>query len=533
METPQQDQDPKQDKQHRRPVAGAATGVIAAGALLGVAQLLSPFFGPASSPLASVGSAFIDFTPAWLKNFAVATFGTNDKAVLLLSMAVVVAVLAAVAGLAAQRRLAASAALVLTFAAIAAACVITRAGAGLPDLLPLLAGTAAGFGALSFLTRAQAPLPGSGAAGAQPSAEQPPAARPNRRTFLVGSAAVAGTAVVLGLGGRLLEAARNTASQVREALRLPAPRLPAPALPAGTQAAVAGVGPFVTPNQDFYRIDTALVVPELDPRQWSLRVHGMVENEFTLSFDELLAADLVESYVTLTCVSNVVGGNLAGNAKWLGYPLREVMARARPLEGADMVLSTSADGFSASTPLPALQDGRNALLAVGMNGEPLPLDHGFPVRMVVPGLYGFVSATKWVVDLEVTTFAAKEGYWTPRGWSSHGPIKTASRVEVPRALARVPAGRVGIGGTAWAQRRGISKVELQLDGGPWQQAVLAAEASIDTWRQWSFEWMGATAGTHTVRVRAYDGAGTLQDERQAPPEPDGSTGWHSITFTVV
>lgn len=515
---------------NRRLLASAATGVIAAGALFAVAQLLSAFFSAASSPLTSVGSTFIDFTPAWMKNFAIATFGTNDKTVLLLSMAAAAIVLSALAGVAARKWFAAGAGMVGAFAVVMAACIITRAGATVPDLLPLLAGTASGLAVLRFLTGAATPRHTAPATGGSMDSG---AARPTRRTFLVRSAVVAGAAVVVGVGGTLLSTARNTARQVRAALKLPAPRTPAAALPAGVQSPVQGVAPFVTPNADFYRIDTALVVPELDPGNWALRVHGMVENEFTMTFGELLAAELVETYVTLTCVSNVVGGNLAGNAKWLGYPLREVMARAKPRAGADMVLSTSSDGFSASTPLPVLQDGRDALLAVGMNGEPLPLEHGFPVRMVVPGLYGFVSATKWVVDLEVTTFAAKAGYWTSRGWSSHGPIKTASRVEVPRALARVPAGRVGIGGSAWAQQRGISKVEVQLDGGAWQPATLAAEASVDTWRQWSHEWDGAAAGTHNVRVRAYDADGTLQDEQQAPPEPDGSTGWHSITFTVV
>jgi DMSO/TMAO reductase YedYZ molybdopterin-dependent catalytic subunit len=519
-----------------RLLAGAATGVMAAGLLFAVAELLSAFFGTTSSPLTAVGSTFIDFTPAWMKNFAVATFGTNDKTVLLLSMAVVAVILSAVAGVLARRRFAAGAALVLAFAVVMAACVITRAGATVPDLFPLLAGTAAGLIALRYLAQAVARRQAAAAEDddttAQTPAAQPDAPQPTRRAFLVRSAVVAGAAVVVGVGAGALSSARNAAAKVRQALRLPAPARAAAPLPAGVQAPVAGVGPFITPSADFYRIDTALVVPQLDPGQWKLRVHGMVENEFTMTFDELLAADLVETYVTLTCVSNVVGGNLAGNAKWLGYPLREVLDRAKPKAGADMVLSTSSDGFSASTPLPVLQDKREALLAVAMNGEPLPLEHGFPVRMVVPGLYGYVSATKWVVDLEVTTFAAKAGYWTSRGWSSHGPIKTASRVEVPRALGRVPAGTVGIGGTAWAQQRGISKVEVQLDNGAWQPAALAAEASVDTWRQWSYMWEGATSGTHNVRVRAYDADGTLQIEKQAPPEPDGSTGWHSITFTV-
>ena len=509
---------------------GALAGVIAAGVLFAVAQFVSAFFGPASSPLTSMGSTFIDFTPAWMKNFAIATFGTNDKFVLLLSMVIVATVLSGVAGVVARKKLAAGATLVVIFAVVMGACIITRASAGLADLFPLLLGTLAGLFALRFLSQDTSASTTTSTTTNPPTADE---LAPSRRTFLVRSALVAGAAVVVGLGGTVINGARNTAIAVREALKLPAAKTQASALPAGVQAPVDGVTPFVTPNEDFYRIDTALAVPDVDPAKWQLRVHGMVEEEFTIGFDELLAQDLIESYVTLTCVSNVVGGNLAGNAKWLGYPLREVLARAKPKAGADMVLSTSIDGFSASTPLPVLQDDRDAMLAVGMNGEPLPLEHGFPVRMVVPGLYGFVSATKWVVDLEVTTFAQASGYWTSRGWSSHGPIKTASRVEVPRALGRVPAGTVAVGGSAWAQTKGISKVEVQIDDGAWQEATLAAEASVDTWRQWSYMWDNAPAGTHKVRVRAYDADGTLQIQDQAPPEPDGSTGWHSITFNVT
>ena len=513
---------------------GALAGVVAAGILFAVAQLVSVFFGPAAAPLTSVGSTFIDFTPAWLKNFAVATFGTNDKMVLLISMGVAAVVLSAIAGILARRHFRVGAALVLVFALVMAGAIITRSGAAVTDLIPLLLGTAAGLWSLRFLTPVPQQTFKAGANQAEATGQHSPATEfPSRRTFLLRTVALAGVAVVAGVAGSALSTTRNAVRQVRDALKLPSAKTKAAALPSGVQAPVEGVTPFVTPNSDFYRIDTALVVPEVDPANWKLRVHGMVEEEFTIDFAELLASDLIESYVTLTCVSNVVGGNLAGNAKWLGYPLRDVLARAKPTAGADMVLSTSVDGFSASTPLPILQDGRDAMLAVGMNGEPLPLQHGFPVRMVVPGLYGYVSATKWVVDLEVTTFAEKAGYWTSRGWSSHGPIKTASRVEVPRALARIPAGKVAIGGSAWAQTKGISKVEIQLDGGQWLGAELAAEASVDTWRQWSYLWPDAPAGTHKVQVRAYDTSGELQIEQQAPPEPDGSTGWHSITFTVV
>ncbi len=505
---------------------GGLAGVISAGILFGVAQLLAAFFSPVSAPLTSLGSTFIDFTPGWLKDFAIATFGTNDKLVLLISMGIVAALLAAAAGVVARKNLRVGYIMVLVFAVVLGLSVITRSGAGVLDLFPLLVGTTAGILSLRFLTP-------TATTTAQVEVDKPTVHTPSRRSFFLKSGALAAVALVAGFGGTVLGNARNKARTIREALKLPAPKTKAAALPDGVQAPVEGISSFVTPNADFYRIDTALVVPELDPSTWALRVHGMVEEEFTIGFDELLASELVESWTTLTCVSNVVGGNLVGNAKWLGYPLREVLARAKPKAGADMVLSTSSDGFSASTPLPVLQDDRNAILAVGMNDEPLPLEHGFPVRMVVPGLYGYVSATKWVVDLEVTTFAEKEGYWTSRGWTSHGPIKTSSRVEVPRALSRVEAGKVVIGGSAWAQTKGISKVEVQLDGGDWQLAELASEASVDTWRQWSFIWDGAQAGTHKVTVRAYDTDNVLQIEDKAPPAPNGSSGWHSMTFTVI
>jgi DMSO/TMAO reductase YedYZ molybdopterin-dependent catalytic subunit len=347
-------------------------------------------------------------------------------------------------------------------------------------------------------------------------------------------ATVGVTAAASGIaatGGRLLSAARSNVAQAREALRLPAPARAAPAVPAGVQSPVPGVPPWLTPNGDFYRIDTALTVPEINVDDWELRVHGLVEEEVRLTFQDLLDAGLTESHVTLTCVSNPVGGNLAGNAKWLGLPIRDVLARARPRDDADMVLSTSIDGFSASTPLEVLTDGRDALLAIGMNGEPLPLEHGYPVRMVVPGLYGFVSATKWVVDLEVTRFADSKAYWTERGWSERGPIKTMARVDVPKSFARVPAGKVAVGGTAWAQTRGITSVEIQVDDGDWVAATLSAEASQDTWRQWSYEW-DAAPGSHYIKVRATDGSGEVQTDRRADPVPDGASGWQSVMVTV-
>ena len=292
-----------------------------------------------------------------------------------------------------------------------------------------------------------------------------------------------------------------------------------------------------SPNETFYRIDTALRVPVVDPATWSLRVTGLVDNPFTLTWDELLALPLVEHHVTLACVSNTVGGDLVGNALWLGYPLRELLARARPRGDADMVLSRSVDGFTAGTPLEALLDpSRESLLAIAMNGEPLPAEHGFPARLVVPGLYGYVSATKWVTELKVTRFADDAGYWTPRGWSERGPVKLESRIDVPRQGDVSPGadGTVVVAGVAWAQHTGIRGVEIQVDDEPWRPATLADTVGPDTWRQWRFAWDAAASGSgdHTVRVRATDANGVVQTGEEAPPAPDGATGWHTVTVSV-
>ncbi|MFS0705838.1 molybdopterin-dependent oxidoreductase, partial [Cellulomonas sp. 179-A 9B4 NHS] len=318
---------------------------------------------------------------------------------------------------------------------------------------------------------------------------------------------------------------------VREAVRLPAPARPAPAPPADVQVDVVGAEPWATPPAAFYRIDTALVVPQVDPSTWRLRVHGLVEQEVELTWDELLASDLVEAWVTLACVSNPVGGDLVGNQRWLGLPVREVLARARPTADADMVLSRSVDGFTASTPIEALTDDRAALLAVAMDGAPLPPEHGFPVRLVVPGLYGYVSATKWVTDLEVTRFDRAEAYWTRRGWSARGPVKTQSRIDVPRNGSTVAAGDVVVAGTAWAQHRGITGVQVRVDDGPWEDAELAGDGGVDTWRQWRWRWTGASAGSHRLHVRASDPDGPQTGVPQGVV-PDGATGYHRVDVTV-
>lgn len=515
----------------KAPTAMAAlAGVVAAAVVLAVAELLGAFFTARAAPLIALGSTFIDFTPSWLKDFAIATFGTNDKVALFVGMALTIAVLACVLGVVAYRKWALGVLGVLFMGAVIVASVVTRAGVGAVDAIPSVVGTAAGLLVLRLLVlrlRGLEVWPDAPAGAALP----PEGSGANRRRFFATAGITAAAAALAATGGRLLGAARSNILQAREALQIPAPARPAPAVPAGVQSPVPGVTPWLTPNNEFYRIDTALSVPEIDVASWELRVHGLVEEEVRLTFQDLLDADLVESHITLTCVSNPVGGNLAGNAKWLGLPLREVLKQARPKDGADMVLSTSIDGFSASTPLEVLQDDRDAMLAIAMNGEPLPLEHGYPVRMVVPGLYGFVSATKWVVDLEVTRFADSRAYWTERGWSERGPIKTMARVDVPKSFAKVPAGRVAVGGTAWAQTRGITRVEVQVDDGDWMEADLSAEASLVTWRQWSYQW-DAAPGTHYLKVRATDGTGEVQTDQRADPVPDGASGWQSVMVTV-
>jgi DMSO/TMAO reductase YedYZ molybdopterin-dependent catalytic subunit len=352
----------------------------------------------------------------------------------------------------------------------------------------------------------------------------------DRRAFLqtaaaVGAVAAAGGLVRQGFGG-------SAAAAQRAGITLPEPAVRAPALASGASLDVPGISSFLTSNKDFYRVDTALRVPDVPIDGFNLRVHGMVDRELNLSYEDLLSRTMIEKRITLTCVSNPVGGRYLGNATWIGVPVRDLLAEAGVQDGADAVKSTSADSMTIGTPLQALVDAdRDAILAVAMNGEPLPLAHGFPVRMVVPGLYGYVSATKWLVDLEVTRFADFKAYWSTRGYSVKAPIKTSSRIDVPRSFAQVRSGEATmVAGVAWSQDRGIDKVEVRVDGGPWQDATLADQDNIDTWRQWTYEWV-PSPGTHTVEVRATDDTGYTQTEKRVPIAPNGSTGWHSVNVT--
>lgn len=511
----------------RRPaVLAAAVGLVAAAAFLGIAEFGALLLGGAGSPLVAVGSAVIDLAPAGAKNLMVALFGTGDKVALFALMTVIVAAISAGAGVLERARPPFGALVFAVGGVLALIAVSTRSGSGTFDGAPTVFGVAAAVITLRLLLRR---LRRWEAAAAVPSASPRPAST-ERRAFLVWGVATAAVAVAVGTASRMGSSAMQAVAAARRAVRLPAAATPAPAVPGGATLDVDGITPYVTPNADFYRIDTALRVPSIDPGDWSLRIHGAVENEVTLTWDELLALPLEEHMATLSCVSNEVGGDLIGNALWLGYPIRELLARAKPTGDADMVLSRSIDGFTAGTPLDVLQDeGTDALLAIGMNGEPLPTEHGFPARMVVPGLFGYVSATKWVTEMEVTRFADAQGYWTPRGWSERGPVKLESRIDTPRNGTTVTVGeQVAIAGVAWQPHTGVKAVQVRVGSGAWQQAELAESVSADTWRQWVLRWT-PTAGSHRIEVRAVSADGEVQTSVERPPAPNGASGWASVT----
>ena len=545
---------------HPSALAGAVAGVLTAAVAMGVGQLAAGLTVAQSSPVLAVGQAAIDLTPLPVKDFAISTFGANDKTALLVGILVILAAFAAVIGILAVRRLAFGLAGLGVFACIGLAAALTRPTATVEYVIPTLVGAAAGAFALTRLVRAAHGLdsrpsrsPGARAPASElkppdlpgpaeatpatsftflPNPDDRGASRgPARRRFLTTSGVAVVTAAAGALVGREL-ITRHNVSAARAALRFPKPAVAAPPLPPGANLNIPGLSSFITPNGSFYRVDTALLLPQVDPATWQLRIHGMVQREVRITFDQLLRRPLIEDYITLTCVSDPVGGPYVGNARWLGASLAALLREARVKRGADQILSTSADGWTCGTPIQTVMDGRNALLAVAMNGQPLPVAHGFPARMTVPGLYGYVSATKWVVDLEITTFAAAKSYWVQRGYSPRAPIKTESRIDVPRPLAQVKAGRTAVAGVAWAPHRGIDAVQVRADDGPWNQARLAPVPGIDTWRQWVWEW-DASPGLHTLQVRATDGTHATQPSRRVPIFPNGATGWDTVTVTVT
>ncbi|RZT85014.1 DMSO/TMAO reductase YedYZ molybdopterin-dependent catalytic subunit [Pseudonocardia sediminis] len=509
----------------------ALLGVLGVGSALAVGDLVAGLINPPTSPFLAVGNQFIRITPEALKQFAIATFGVYDKVALLGGMAVVIAALAVVAGLASRRRSGPGLTVIVVMGLVATLCAVLAPTFGALDLVPPFASLVIGFAVFLVLHRVSTSSAATTRAADDDPSRAPEAGVARRRAFALTGGVLAGT-VLAGVVGRVLGGGSAAEASRAAVGALPAAPTPAPLIPAGADFAANGTPSFVTASEDFYRIDTALQLPQVRTASWSLRIHGMVDRELTFTFDQLRARRLVEVPITMTCVSNPVGGFLMSTAVFTGVPLAELLAEAGVRPGAQQVFSTSVDGFTTGTPVAALTDGRDAMLAIGMNGAALPVEHGFPVRMVVPGLYGYVSGCKWITDMEVTTWAARTPYWEARDWAQEAPVKTQSRIDVPKPDARVRAGQVVVAGTAWAQRTGIARVEVRADGGRWQAAELATEVGVDTWRMWRAT-LTLPAGRHQLQVRALDRSGYLQTSVEQVSIPDGATGWHTVSVTAA
>jgi DMSO/TMAO reductase YedYZ molybdopterin-dependent catalytic subunit len=501
-----------------RRLAGIA-GLVGAGTALGVGELIAGLIGAVPSPLAAVGGVIVDWSPPLVKDLAISLFGAADKGALALGTATIALVIGWFAGVAGRTRWWVAAVVFATFGLLGALAGLGEPGAGAWAVAAsTLVSVSAGLGMLRMLL---------GIAETRASSDAD-VGEAGRRRFLVAAIAGAAAAVVAGVVGRRLLASVPDTPDVALAEADDPRQPPGPENVLG----IAGLTPLVVPNDEFFRIDTALVIPRVDVDDWRLRVGGRVARELTLSYDDLLARDLIERYVTLACVSNEVGGHLVGNASWRGVRLAEILDEAGADRDGTQIVGRSVDGFTVGFPAEIAFDGRDAMVAVGMNGTVLPARHGFPARLVVPGLYGYVSATKWLSEIEVTGWDDFDAYWVPRGWAKEAPIKTQSRIDVPRTGAEVPAGPVTIAGVAWAPNRGVEGVEVRIDGGPWIAAEAAAPLSTDAWVQWRAV-VEVSEGDHTIEVRATDGTGTPQTEHRAPPRPDGATGWHGVRVRAV
>lgn len=507
----------------RHTLAHAAAGVLAGAVGMSAAHLTAALLTPASSPALAVSTAVIDATPTPVKEWAVRELGSADKPILIGSVLLVTIAFTAAIGVVARRHLRLGVALTAGLVLLAGVAVVRQPLFTIADLVPTLVALVLGPAVLMLLTRAltveHAPshrrdVPGEGTA--------------SRRSVLIGFGALALLSAAAATGGELVVRSRTALANIR----LPRVRDPLPALPAGLEETYDGISRFTTRNRDFYRVDTKLAVPIVDQDSWSLTIDGDVDRELTFSYDDLRERENVEHDITLTCVSNEVGGKLVGAARWTGVPLRDLLEEAGVGKNADQILSTDVEGFTISTPLEAALDGRNAMVALGMNGEVLPRIHGFPARLVVPGLYGYVGATKWVTRLTLTRYDEATAYWTDRDWAIDAPIKLSSRIDTPRPLSNIPAGRTVIGGVAWAQQHGVAEVDVRIDGGRWQRAELGPDAGIDYWRQWFLPW-DAQPGSHQLAVRVTDRDGTVQSDVRAAPFPDGSSGIQQIVVTVA
>jgi DMSO/TMAO reductase YedYZ molybdopterin-dependent catalytic subunit len=495
------------------------SGILAAGLALGVSELLAGLIPSVPSLVESLGNWVIDNVPQSVKDWAIATFGTADKPILLVSIILVALVIGGLVGLFSRGRFWIAVIVFVTFGVIAATAASVDPDVS-PGVAAIPAGAAllAGLATLRMLYNVGQPRPG----------QSIQAADSTKRDFLIGAGAVFGVAALAGTSGRLLLERAKRAVAGRDDVTLPSAAETLPPVSDEANFEVDGLEEILVPNEDFYRIDTALSVPRIDLQEWALSITGLVDRPYAVDFSDLLGMRMVERDITLSCVSNRVGGDLVGNARWLGVPLTEILDRAGVQDGAEQVVGRSVDDFTVGFPVDAAYDGREALVAVGMNGEPLPFEHGFPARLVVAGLYGYVSATKWLTEIELTTWDGFDAYWVPRGWSKEAPIKTQSRIDTPAQSAQIPIGRQVVAGVAWAPTRGISKVEVQLGADqPWVEAELSEPLSENAWVQWQVGWDARTAGGHELRCRATDGEGNLQTEEVRPPAPDGATGWHT------
>ncbi len=510
----------------------AGFGILATLVGMAAGHLVAAFTNPAASPVLTVGSTVIDLTPTPLKEWAIRTFGDNDKLVLVGSVLLGALALAAVAGLLARSRLLLGAGLLVLLVASAAVMALLRPEAAATDVLPAAVAGLLGVAALALLARLD------GGRSTRTPASSPPGERapghpagvgpaPSRRGVLIAAGALTATAAALATAGQWVTGRRTTPAGVT----LPRPTDPAPGLPTDLRGKVPGISRLQTPNSSFYRVDTRLTLPIISLDDWTLTIDGDVENELTLTYDDLLEMPMIERDITLTCVSNDVGGPYVGGARWLGVPLSDLLDRVKVGRDADQIFSQDVDGMTISTPLDPARAQKDAMLAVGMNGEALPREHGFPARLVIPGLYGFISATKWISRMTLTTYDEKQAYWTERGWATDAPIKIASRVDTPQSFSTIKSGETFIGGVAWAQTRGIGKVEVQVDGAAWQEARLGPAVGVDYWRQWYFPWT-AEPGEHDISVRATDLDGELQTDAKATPFPNGSSGRQRIIVTV-
>jgi DMSO/TMAO reductase YedYZ molybdopterin-dependent catalytic subunit len=548
------------------PAAGAAApsrrgwaalaGVLAVGAALATGELAAGIVEGVPSPLVAIGQVIVDYQPPGAKDFVVALFGTNDKLALQVFVAVVALAIGALLGLQALRRPGLGTTVIGLFAA-AGFLASLRDVSDIPVFSGVAAGaeTIVGSWALSWLLAGALRRPATSGTERQGTSNHRASGRPTpggptpravrrvpkaspagampdwtRRTLLQRGGAVAvGSIAAATLGRWLLARSRAPA---------PAGSIPSVATPANLPPGAdlssadltsAGLTPIVMPNDRFYRIDTALIPPSVDAGTWTLRIHGMVDREIVLTYDQLKAMPIIEQYVTIACVSNEVGGDLVGNAAWRGVDLRSVLAMAGVQAGATQLVGRSVDGFTVGMPTEWVMDkSRTPMIAIAMNGQPLPQLHGYPARLIVPGLYGYVSATKWLSELELTTLEAFDAYWVALGWAKEAPILTQSRIDVPHDGASVPVGRVAIAGVAWAPDRGVAKVEVSVDQGSWQAATLSAPISKATWVQWMLPW-DAGAGDHSIQVRATDGTGMLQANSSTPPFPDGARGYHQVS----